>query len=347
MKTDPHPPMPPPNHEAIEAAAAVWLSLRDRGLDESETAEFMRWMQQDPQHAEVFNALDRTWRQFDRVSVLRAAGPAARPAKSPRRLATALAAAAALALAAVGWQYHLTTQPTAETPVGGLQKLDLPDGSVALLNTDSAVRVRYTAGERRILLDRGEAHFTVARNPDRPFVVAVDAVAVRAVGTAFNVRRRAESVEVVVTEGRVAVASLLEQGTRSREQDAGNPSSVLSSPSSAVHVAVGEQVTVSLTPAPAAQPPQVDRVASDEMERRLAWQERRLEFDGTPLGEAVAEFNRYNRHQLVIADPRLATRRFGGTFRSDGHELFVRLLEENFGVVAERQEAQTMLRLAP
>lgn len=329
MKTDSRSPMPPPIQEAVEAAAAVWLSLRDRGLNESETAEFMRWLQQDPQHAEVFNALDRTWRQFDRVSALRAAGPAVRSTKSRRWFATTLAAAAALALAAVGWQNHQARQPTAETAVGGLQKLDLPDGSVALLNTDSAVRVRYTEGERRILLDRGEAHFTVAKNPVRPFVVAVDAVAVRAVGTAFNVRRRAESVEVVVTEGRVAIATPAENATNPPE------------------VAAGEQMTVSLTPAPAAVPPQVNRVAADEMERRLAWQERRLEFDGTPLGEAVAEFNRYNRHQLVIADPRLAARRFGGTFRSDGHESFVRLLEENFGVVAERQETQTMLRLAP
>ena len=49
------------------------------------------------------------------------------------------------------------------------------------------------------------------------------------------------------------------------------------------------------------------------------------------------EFNRYNRTQLVITDPDLAARRFSGVFRADGYEPFVRLLEENFGVRAERE----------
>jgi len=61
----------------------------------------------------------------------------------------------------------------------------------------------------------------------------------------------------------------------------------------------------------------------------------------------VDEFNRYNRHKLVIADPRLAARRFGGTFAVGDHEELVRLLEANFGVMAERGATATRLRLAP
>ena len=39
------------SREAIEATAAAWLSLRDRGLSSVETAEFVRWLQLDPRHA--------------------------------------------------------------------------------------------------------------------------------------------------------------------------------------------------------------------------------------------------------------------------------------------------------
>jgi transmembrane sensor len=109
---------------------------------------------------------------------------------------------------------------------------------------------------------------------------------------------------------------------------------------------VGERALIPLQ-AQAASPVVVAEVTPLEVERALAWQERRLEFEGTPLAEVVAEFNRYNRHKIVIADPQLETMRFGGTFRADGYEPFVRLLESGFGVTAEHTERETRLRLAP
>jgi ferric-dicitrate binding protein FerR (iron transport regulator) len=57
--------------------------------------------------------------------------------------------------------------------------------------------------------------------------------------------------------------------------------------------------------------------------------------------------NRYNRHKLVIADPRLNTQRFGGSFPAGDCEPIVRMLEANFGVVAERGTDETRLRLKP
>ena len=78
----------------------------------------------------------------------------------------------------------------------------------------------------------------------------------------------------------------------------------------------------------------------------LAWQSRRLEFSDTPLGEMVAEFNRYNRHKLVVVDPDLAAKRFGGSFRPGDWAGFVRILHDNFGLSAEETEDQTLLRAA-
>jgi transmembrane sensor len=344
---------PPTDPEAIEAAAAVWLSLRDRGMTESETAEFMRWLQQSSKHAEIFGELDAVWRDFDRAGALRPMGGAApqpellaprprvRVGRGRRRfsaVAGALAAAAAITVAWVGWT---RLAPTAETSVGAFQKLDLPDGSVVQLNTDSAIKVRYSDAERRVELLRGEAHFDVAKNPARPFIVAANHVAVRAVGTAFNVRLRTDAVDVLVTEGKVQVndtvkgASLLP----AVPETSGPPLLVQ-----------GERVVVPLTEARETAPQTlavaVSEVAPVEMQRSLAWQERRLEFDDLPLGEVVAEFNRYNRTKLVIADPALQTKRFSGTFRADNFEPFVRLLEENFGVVTGRSAQGIELRAA-
>jgi transmembrane sensor len=75
----------------------------------------------------------------------------------------------------------------------------------------------------------------------------------------------------------------------------------------------------------------------------LAWQDRRLEFGAVPLSEIIAEFNRYNRVQLAVEDPALAVERFGGSFRVDQPDAFVRLLENRFGVCAQRSVAQIVL----
>ena len=104
--------------------------------------------------------------------------------------AVALPCAALLTLAAV-WSWSARTvppeypaDPAYATTVGGYQRIALDDGSVVELNASTHIRVHYSLGERRVELLRGEAHFTVAKNLQRPFRVLADGVAVRAVGTA-------------------------------------------------------------------------------------------------------------------------------------------------------------------
>jgi transmembrane sensor len=111
----------------------------------------------------------------------------------------------------------------------------------------------------------------------------------------------------------------------------------------------GEQATVALpTKGNQALPPVVvAAVAAPRLESALAWQEGRLEFTDTPLAEVVAEFNRYNRHQLTIGDPTLGAEPFGGSFAARGFEAFIEVLEQSFAVVADRRGSETILRRAP
>ena len=88
-------------------------------------------------------------------------------------------------------------------------------------------------------------------------------------------------------------------------------------------------------------------VAPAESARALAWHSRQLEFSNEPLVNIAAEFNRYNQHRMVIDDPELGAKRFGGKFPADDFAAFVRVLELNFGVVAERRENETLLRPGP
>jgi transmembrane sensor len=82
----------------------------------------------------------------------------------------------------------------------------LDDGSVIDLSTNTQIRVRFSAARRQILLDRGEALFSVAHDASRPFEVTALGVTARAVGTKFSVRLHEDArVETLVTEGRVLV----------------------------------------------------------------------------------------------------------------------------------------------
>lgn len=250
------------------------------------------------------------------------------------RLVGPLAAAAALALVfgphqmepfgpsqpAVGATHvHLTT----------IEERTLADGSTLRLNRGASVAVEFSPGERRVRLERGEAAFTVAKDAARPFVVAVAGVTVRAVGTAFNVRHDDDAVDVIVTEGRVAVA-------RDAEATPAVSTSV---------VTAGQRVVMPLDGA--GEPPRVSTPPPEEIARRLAWQPRMLTFSDEPLPVILNEFNRHNPVALRLDDSNLQELRLSARFRSDNVRGFLRLLESEFGVRAHAQaNGEIALRMA-
>lgn len=332
-----------PTPAAIAERAADWLGRSDAGLSPAERAEFEAWRTADPRHAAAWRELTAASRALDGLEHFRPAAahapdpdlPLRRAAPRRRRwpAAATLAAAAAAALAvwfgATVREGGAAFAESAVTAVGAQRTLRLPDGSVVTLNTDSAVRVAFTARERRLDLERGEAHFAVAKDAARPFVVQTAAVRVRAVGTAFNIRLQGAAVEVLVTEGKVGVLY------------ARRDTSLLPQTAPAPVLAAGQRATVA---ADAQAPAVVVAVSALEMAQKLAWQERRLEFDPTPLAEVVDEFNRYGPRRLVIADPAIARLSIGGSFRAGDTDTLVRLLESNFGVVAENTGEEIRLR---
>ena len=266
--------------------------------------------------------------------------PAIERARTPpsifRHWRSLLAAAVAVALSVA--TYHFGTL-SAPQPLGPGTRT-LTDGTVVELNGAAVIVSDYTATERRVRLERGEAHFTVTKDNARPFTVTAAGVNVRAVGTAFNVRLADAAVEVLVTEGQV------------RLQPPPVPAALSNSPSAQTPAAAAPERTLAarqravVSTAPSSAAPEVATLTPGEIARVLAWQHRMLDFTATPMAEVVAEFNRRNGVQLVIADPALATKRFSGTFRADSYEPFVRLLEDDFGVVAKRTEHVITLRPA-
>lgn len=318
----------------VEDAAITWLAERDDGFTPARAREFADWLRADRRHAAAVARLEQTLARLEEAPAFRAGLEAefgrpggAVPFPAPRRRVFWLGAAAAgfaLVLGAAALLRPAARDSRHVTVAGGYERSRLADGTLLELNGGSAARVRYTAGERRVEFERGEAHFDVTPDPQRPFVVVVGGVAVRAVGTAFNVRYHGTAVEVTVTEGKVRVAR-------------GDAAATLVADASLV--TAGERARVE----PAEPAPVVERVAPEALRAALAWQGRLVELADAPLAEVVARFNARNVVQLVLADPALGGRRIGGTFALDEVEAFVRLLARDGEIVAERRGAHEIL----
>lgn len=339
------------SHAEIERAAAAWLARREAGWSEAEQAAFAAWREAATAHRIAWIRIEAGWQRAARLNALGAGLPpgevpapgawpelpgvedaTAAPAvdlrdvvfRAPRtrRWPRWPAAVAAALLAAVGlagwWQFGGVERAGYATALGETRRVELGDGSVVLLNSDSEVDVAYSRRERRLRLVRGEALFEVASNPARPFAVEADARRVVAVGTRFAVRRDDGGLRVAVAEGRVR----LEDAARVA------PTQLV-----AGMVAIARHDGVELR-----------RRSVGEVEELLSWREGMLVFRGTPLAEAVAEFNRYNAHKLVVDDPSIAGIPVGGGFRWTNTEAFVRVLEQSFGLHAERGDGETRLR---
>jgi len=304
------------NAEQIEAAAADWLARRDNGQwTEQEQRALDEWLRAATAHRIAYLRLDSAWRGADRLAEAAAEAPARRTWErfSPRRIAAGLALAGAAALFA---GYYSSPAPqNYATAVGENRTLALADGSRLTLNTGSRVRTEVGSGARKVWLDGGEAYFDIAHDAAHPFVVQAGDSRITVLGTRFVVRRDGDAVKVAVAEGKVRV----EQAGRQ----------VLLLANDTAQADARQIATSRKTPA--------------QLVQLLSWREGRLVMDQLTLAQAAGEFNRYNRRQLVIADPALSGMVIGGSFAPENVDGFARLLQQGFGLRVDNRDDKIII----
>ncbi|MEO1245934.1 MAG: FecR domain-containing protein [Pseudomonadota bacterium] len=294
--------------QSVTIEAKRWVVKLDE-LTPIEHKRLERWLKESAEHREAFATAKHEWQSLEFLQQLRKE-PVTKgdPWVAKRRirrkrnrryaLPLAMAATAAAMALTIGWSLWPGTGYQAEyyTAVGEQQEISLPDGSSILLNTSTSLNIQYSGEQRNVFLDAGEAHFDVAHDSARPFVVITSVGVVRAVGTAFTVHVHDEKAEVTVTDGRVQIAKAPENLI------AAVPTAELpDSGAGAVQtLAKGYNATISETIE------EVAAVDTEVLERKLSWQYGMLEFVNTPLGEVIDEVGRYTPKTLVIEDPELA-----------------------------------------
>jgi len=335
----------------IVSEACAWIvQIEDRNLTIADQAAFKEWVNRSPVHkAEIrrlahlsgdLNSLTDMMQPLDEAMMRH------RKVRKPkiwrkRFMPILTVSVVAVFMVFFGINSGHQTSPALDTPVlyqtvvGGKQDIILTDGSVLKLNTDTEVEVDYNAERRKIRLIKGEAFFQVAHNPDRPFLVYAGDDVVRAVGTAFRVRRLDEKIEVTVTEGRVELkteAPHVDVVILVPEKNEAEKSPIARI--KPIAIGAGESITYMAS----VQNNTVEKISKREIERELSWQDGLLEFSETPLDEVITDLSRYTTLKIEIADPELRDLKFGGLFRTDGLSVLFDTLETDFDIEVDYAE---------
>lgn len=314
-------------HDSIETRAASLLERRDFGdwTDEDEVA-LEAWLGQSQAHRAAFWRLEAAWNQTFRLAALSGVTAEAANAAPGRNIWPWMLRIAAMmiivALSGLSISYFLYSphDRTYSTPLGGHEVVSFADGSKIELNTDTVLRARMTTAQRIVWLDRGEAYFQVKHDATHPFIVIVGNHRVTDLGTKFVIHRNGGRIEVALLEG-------------SAEFSAAN---VHARAQSAVllpgDVAIGTAASIS-----------VSRKSAHAISQELSWRSGVLVFKHTPLSEAAAEFNRYNRQKLVVSDPQIGNLTVGGTFKVGHLEDFTQLVRLVLGLHVENKEDEIVI----
>ena len=314
----------PEKHSAFGQAPEWQLKLADDPSLEM-SAEFQKWIS-DPANRDAFNSMNLVWAAGDdfalEPAILKMREDALRRARQSsirrwRRPDIKWRAAAALifvCLLSGGTIYYWRTAPVVYSTKAG-ERLDeiLPDKSHIMLDSDSEIHVKYLPNARILTLDHGRARFDVAHDIDRPFRVTAGNKTVVAVGTSFEVEKIGKKVLVTLIQGKVIVEDPKEILVSNKKQH------------SSISLKAGQQL-ISAGERSATVEPADLRIVN-------AWEEGRLVFNGSTLGEAVVRVNRYTNKPIEI-DPSIASIRIIGDFNAGDIASFVGAITSYFPVEA-------------
>ena len=372
-----------PDRKMIEDEAATWLIKldSDKPLTNQEQTAFREWLERSAVHRNAINQLNTFWGNNVLTELM---VPLGKPETHRGLLANVfaglmrsaltiggLSVTAAVVTLALTLTLVLNGNNMTEsnglyvTAVGQQKSITMADGSTLQLNTNSQVEVEYNDNYRNIRLIQGEVHFDVAKNPALPFRVYAGSRRVQAVGTAFTVYLKDKEVNVLVTEGRVALAALETTATgfeKNRvdnglaDSDLVDSSLIDSSAMLAVdpyaniatknlgELDAGQATTLTVTENFTAPP--VQAVSREELKRLQSWRNGLLVFSGEPLQQVVNEISRYTTVSIEITDPEVRSMEIGGRFRVGDIDGMFSALEENFGLRVNRL-AYNRVQLAP
>lgn len=319
------------------------------GCTPEQADEISRWAADDPAHARELDAARRVWAaaaegadRFDtngqwsalHERIVRAGGAIPRRRTARWHRAAAIAAGVMLAVGAAAWGWRAgVLRPAAHavafreysTRNGQRAEILLPDGTRAMLNVASRLRVpaTYGAGARDVQLD-GEAFFDVRHDARAPFRVHTAGAVAQDLGTAFVVRAYPDdhAVTVVVRTGKVALGADSAAAARAALLGAGQ----LGRLDTTGQVTVQQHVDV---------------------DAHLAWMRGALVFRLRPFADVVRELDRWYDVDITLDDASLATTPVTLSFTNQSLDEVLAIITQSLDVRAQRDGSHVRLYTVP
>lgn len=329
--------------------ASQWVArLHADYCTEEDRAAFRRWLELDPAHQAEFDSHMRLWKGVELLGDIPLelettapcsdqppsfSGEVSRKENWIDRLASYFTVwsggAALLSLITAVLLVTLHGQDPVSyyaTQAGQQSEILLDDGSQVFLNTNSKLEVEYTEHQRSIKLLHGEAFFSVAKAPNRPFIVKAGSGSVRAIGTQFNVWKRTDRVDVSVKEGRIAVKAIDKRGSNSQKAKQET-------------LEAGQRISYKSNGILSG----IEDVNSDAV---AAWQQNKMVFDNQRLEDVISNAQRYIKGEIVIMDPSLSDIRVTGEFDTTDIPSMLATLEIALPVKVVTHDNQKVLLFA-
>jgi transmembrane sensor len=228
---------------------------------------------------------------------------------------------------------------TYRTSAGERRVVRLPEGSRVTLDANSLLTMRLATTERALTLERGEAFFEVASDPERPFSVRAGGARVTALGTAFNVRISGDRTVVAVTEGKVELIADGPSTPKLIERRAAPAPAANVTPRLSAQVDAGEGVSY-------VDNGYLQTLSTREAPLATGWLSGRRQYRNEPLRYVIEDVDRYTGQSIRIADEATGDLRFTGTLRLENSEAWLRGLSVALPVTVIRQ-ADGELQIAP
>lgn len=328
-------PDPIPEEDQIIEAATRWFHLRDSGAA-FDAAGLETWLAAHLRHRQAFeDIVERDNRlqalkeapellamrsealKYARQSAL--AAHAGERRLNRRNLIAACIGGGVVTIGSVFGGMKLSAK-TFKTDIGEQQSVKLADDSTIVLDANSEVRVHYKSKERHIQLVAGRAHFEVAKDANRPFVVQAHDKTVTALGTAFTVDLQGQKVAVTLIEGRISIQKSIAGGGQVRISDTVQPNQELVMADSG----------------------KIELIKDVDVSRSQAWREGAIYFDNETLEEAVERMNNYSRIQIRVEPGRIRNLPISGQFSAGNTASFVDAIT-SFYPVEVKKDGQTLL----
>lgn len=319
-----------------ECSAEDWLArLQSPECTASDRAAFEHWRASDPKNAEDYAFSKRIHERAAALGgdpLLRAAARTARRTAwqhQRRRWKWAIPlSAAAMVLMLVGfvgvWYFARPKPPIQEqnyaTTVGVQRTVRLSDGTVVLLDTNSAVTVRYGNDAREVTLKRGRAQFTVAHGDRRPFLVHAGGGIIRDIGTQFQ----------TFLEPREAIVTLLQGSVSISLPDAPSDSMQTST------LSPGQQISFD-------RGGHFSTKQTVDLDIARGWTKGELNFQKRSLAVVVSEMNRYSTTKLRLGEPSLRNISLSGVFHAGDQASLIQALQSGWSLRAERVSAHEVV----